>query len=278
LAIPVDIQAAPSPLMLKHFCASHANVGLQQPKAFPEYIQSAAQLLVGKPEDPPPRNVIAVGLHAAQVENISQVILDLAEALNAPVLTRLDAKGAVDEMHPLNFGVIGVHGKPGLEEAAGLISTSDCIISIGVPDETLLLCNLAGLQIRKLVEIQPDAIAVGTRFHAEWTLLGDLKSVVKDLTDAVEVLSVRVNKKRSIMIAREKKPNHVRGSSAFDEYAYGVYGNPKAQRRRSLKTQKSVTQLLPELKELGVEELDKRTTELWEHMRSGEVSIKYRFV
>ena len=28
------------------------------------------------------------------------------------VVTRLDAKGAIDESHPLALGVVGVHGKP----------------------------------------------------------------------------------------------------------------------------------------------------------------------
>jgi acetolactate synthase-1/2/3 large subunit len=82
---------------------------------------------------------------------MSDAILELAEALNAPVLTRLHAKGVVDESHPLAMGVIGVHGKPGLEAAALLVSSSDCVISIGVEDESLLVCNLAGLQVRGLL-------------------------------------------------------------------------------------------------------------------------------
>jgi hypothetical protein len=42
------------------------------------------------------------------------------------------------------------------ESLAALISTSDRIIEIGVADGNLLL-YAAGLQIRKLIEIQPDA-------------------------------------------------------------------------------------------------------------------------
>lgn len=147
LAIPVDIQAAPSPLPLKHFCASHASLQLQPPDFDIKQLEATAVALVGSPDKRRPRNIIAVGLRAVYSENMSEAILELAEALNAPVLTRLDAKGVVDESHPLSFGVIGVHGKPGLEAAAMLVSSSDCILSIGVEDESLLVCNMAGLQV-----------------------------------------------------------------------------------------------------------------------------------
>jgi thiamine pyrophosphate-dependent acetolactate synthase large subunit-like protein len=149
LAIPVDIQGAPSPLPLKHFCASHANMRLEAPMLDPKVLDETAATLVGEPDKRRPRNIIAVGLRASYYsENMSRAILDLAEALNAPVLTRLHAKGTVDETHPLSLGVIGVHGKPGLEEAATLVSSSDLVLSIGVDDATLLVCNLAGLQVR----------------------------------------------------------------------------------------------------------------------------------
>lgn len=131
MAIPVDIQAAPSPLPLKHFCASHAELAVQPPAIDSRQLDATAATLVGTPEARKPRNIIAVGLRAAYGgESMSDAILELAEALNAPVLTRLDAKGAVDESHPLSMGVIGVHGKPGLESAAMLVSSSDCVLSM----------------------------------------------------------------------------------------------------------------------------------------------------
>jgi thiamine pyrophosphate-dependent acetolactate synthase large subunit-like protein len=232
LAIPVDIQSAPSPLPLKHFCASHANLRLSPPKYDADLIHAAAAMLVGSPEERPQRNVIAVGLRACPVStdtttttttnNISQVILDLAEALNAPVLTRLDAKGVVDETHPLSYGVIGVHGKPGLEAAACLISSADCIVSIGVEDETLLLCNSAGLQIRKLVEIQPDAVVVGTRFNADHTLLGHVDQVCQALSERVETLMVKVDKKRAILQKHfeDSDPSNSSHGHYYDSYLH----------------------------------------------------------
>ena len=156
LAIPADIQAAPAPIPLRRFCAAYAEKRIHTRVIDPQVLDESAKTLTlaGTPEKPPPRTIIAVGLRAACYEDpnesdmsMSQVLLELAEALNAPILTRLHAKGVVDEFHPLALGVVGVHGKPGLEAAASLISTSDQVLCIGVEDETLLVCNSAGFQV-----------------------------------------------------------------------------------------------------------------------------------
>jgi acetolactate synthase I/II/III large subunit len=113
LAIPVDIQAAKSPLPLKRFCASRSLERVQPARDDKQQIEEAAQDLVGTAEKIP-RNVIAVGLRACyskEKEGHGAAIMELAEALNAPILTRLEAKGVVDENHPLSFGVVGIHGE-----------------------------------------------------------------------------------------------------------------------------------------------------------------------
>jgi thiamine pyrophosphate-dependent acetolactate synthase large subunit-like protein len=265
LAIPVDIQAAPSPLPLKHFCASHAHLRLQQPALNLDSIRPAARTLVVGGEHHeyhPPRTVIAVG-HMAQLTDsrMSRAILDLAESLNAPVLTRLDAKGAVDESHPLAFGVIGVHGKPGLEAAALLISTADIVLSIGVQDETLLLCNTAGLQIRKLIEIQPDAVAVANRFNAEHTLLGEVYEVVQSLTEEVERLALKMKKKRDLRDASNQRRRLVQA----DHFAYMHYENPTFLNEAS---SRSIHVSDPD--PLTVSKLSTEADELWEAMHNGD--------
>ena len=58
----------------------------------------------------------------------------LAELTSCPIVTRLDAKGSVDESHPLCIGCVGVHGKPGLHAAARIIDASTLIVAFGVVD------------------------------------------------------------------------------------------------------------------------------------------------
>ena len=86
-----------------------------------------------------PRVVIALGAKAALCDGSS--FARLARLAHAPILYRLDAKGLVDEHDPLAFGVVGVHGKPGLEHAAALVATAELVLAFGVEDHSLLLCN-----------------------------------------------------------------------------------------------------------------------------------------
>ena len=43
-------------------------------------------------------------------------VVRLAEYLHAPILTLMEAKGVVDELHPLALGVVGGGGAGGVEE------------------------------------------------------------------------------------------------------------------------------------------------------------------
>ena len=200
MAIPEDIQVQPSPLSLDMINGFHDNLRFRSPTIDMEAIRMTAKTLVGSTGGgDAERNLIAVGLRALpadcykqteKADELSKAVLQLAEALKAPVLTRLHAKGLVDEGHPLSFGVIGVHGKPGLEAAASLVSTSECVISIGVQDESLLLCDSStGVQVRRLVEIQPDAGSLKTRYSSQHQLMGNVVEICRLLTREVQQLS-----------------------------------------------------------------------------------------
>ena len=135
LAIPVDVQAAPAPLPFKRFCAAAAQERVMRrwgPDA--EAVAKVATLVRATP-----RVVIALGAKAALCDGAS--FARLARLAHAPILYRLDAKGLVDEHDPLAFGVVGVHGKPGLEHAAALVATAELVLAFGVEDHSLLLCS-----------------------------------------------------------------------------------------------------------------------------------------
>jgi len=63
-------------------------------------------------------------------------------------VTRLDAKGCIDERHPLCFGVVGVHGKPGPALSSALVASATMILAVGVADWTVLCCDENGFQVR----------------------------------------------------------------------------------------------------------------------------------
>ena len=270
LAIPVDIQAAPAPIEFKHFCASHAGIRARPPHVDLQVVEEAAATLVGGGTSRP-RNIIAVGLRGCfsegEDEDVGTAILDLAEALGAPVLTRLDAKGVIDEMHPLSFGVVGVHGKPGMERAATIISSCDRVICIGVDDETLLLCNLAGLQIRSVIEIEPDAFGLSTRFDAEHTLVGNVAVICSQLALRVETLMTRRKKKAAVTESMRRSGlalSFAVGMNPRANFDYMTFKNPSAR----LVTESN--QLMPAVPDIL--DLAKDASKLWETFHEGSVS------
>ena len=274
LAIPVDIQAAPSPLHFKHFCASHAGFRARPAHVDSEVLDEAAATLVGRTASST-RNIIAVGLRGCYSDNedddMGAAILELAEALSAPVLTRLDAKGVVDELHPLSFGVVGVHGKPGMETAATLISSADRVVCIGVDDETLLLCNLAGLQIRKVIEIEPDAFGLSTRFDAEHSLVGNVADVCRQLALRVEILTAKRNKKAAISESMRISSSNLSNSaidSSHGNFDYMTFKNPMAKMVTTPTLQRSLS--IP-----NVDDIAKDVGKLWETFHRRNVSAEY---
>ena len=55
-------------------------------------------------------------------------ILELAESLNAPVLTTFKGKGLIADSHPLGCGVLGRSGTP---IASWFMNESDCLLVLG---------------------------------------------------------------------------------------------------------------------------------------------------
>ena len=60
------------------------------------------------PPSPPP----APRPHLGRTARLHPLHPPLLQPPSSKVVTRLDAKGAIDESHPLALGVVGVHGKP----------------------------------------------------------------------------------------------------------------------------------------------------------------------
>ena len=100
------------------------------------------------------RPVVVVG-HGVRFEMAP--VLELAEALGAPVLTTFKAKGQVSDRHPLGAGVLGRSGTP---VASWLMNESDLLLVFGAS-----FSNHTGIAPYKpIVQVDFDAMALG-RFH-----------------------------------------------------------------------------------------------------------------
>ncbi|MEM1178558.1 MAG: thiamine pyrophosphate-dependent enzyme [Acidobacteriota bacterium] len=100
------------------------------------------------------RPVIIVG-HGARFE--MDAVIELAEALNAPILTTFKAKGLISDRHPLGCGVLGRSGTP---IASWFMNESDTLLVFGAS-----FSNHTGITPKKpLIQVDFDAMALG-KFH-----------------------------------------------------------------------------------------------------------------
>eukprot|EP00906_Rhabdomonas_costata_P014195 RCo020426 len=186
LAIPADIQAstirAPPPVLPT---LGKDLVSLFAPPPRPtrlpptEELEAAADLLRG----PAKRVVVGVGPSAATFPGAGEAITALAESLNAPIVTTLDAKGVISEAHPLNFGVMGIFGNPGLEAARMVCSSGDILLLFGMSLAAEFVVGEDKLQSRVVILVHPDkGYAINTSWmRAHFQLVGCLTDVAKEL-------------------------------------------------------------------------------------------------
>jgi len=187
LGVPVDVQEAECPVPVRKFCAAAARSNIAFPETQQFVLDNVATEIKLAAKRGHGRVLIAVGHRCVEA---GAHILKLAERIHAPIFTRLDAKGCCDESHPLVLGVSGVHGKPGLENAALLIESSNLVLSFGNHDDTIVLCNKAGLQIRPMIQFEPDAACVlaNARFQALHTVVGHIAWAIDKLLERLDAI------------------------------------------------------------------------------------------
>jgi thiamine pyrophosphate-dependent acetolactate synthase large subunit-like protein/nitrite reductase/ring-hydroxylating ferredoxin subunit len=101
------------------------------------------------------RPVIIVG-HGARFD--MPAVLELAESLNAPVVTTFKAKGLVSDRHPLGCGVLGRSGTP---IASWFMNESDVLLVLGAS-----FSDHTGITPKKpTIQVDFDAMMLG-KFHA----------------------------------------------------------------------------------------------------------------
>jgi pyruvate oxidase len=129
-------------------------------------IAKAAELIAGAV-----RPVLIVG-HGARIA--ADDVRQLAERLQAPVLTTYKGKGLSPDNHPLGAGVLGRSGTP---VASWLMNESDLLIVVGAS-----FANHTGVAAYKpIVQIDDDPAAIG-RFHAvAQPVLGDARLTLNAL-------------------------------------------------------------------------------------------------
>lgn len=108
---------------------------------------------------------------------------ELAHLIDAPVMTSLLGKGAINEYDDLALGMLGMHGR---KVANDSVNESDLIIAIGVRFSDRTTGRLdAFAPNSKVIHIDIDPAEIGKNVDVDLPIVGDAKNI---LTSLIEVL------------------------------------------------------------------------------------------
>src|SRR5439155_25746549 len=125
-----------------------------------------------------------VGLAGADRE-----LVELAERLDAPVVTTASGRGSISEAHRLAFGVVGLYRT---ESSAKPYDEADCLLLVGTRMEEFQsgLWKLVP-ESAKVVHVDIDAFEIGRNIRPDVAGVGDAKLVLAQLAGGVTPVTSR---------------------------------------------------------------------------------------
>jgi thiamine pyrophosphate-dependent acetolactate synthase large subunit-like protein len=163
--------------------------------------------LIGKSKRP----IVIVGYGA---RDAMDEIIEMAEQLNAPILTTFKAKGQIADDHPLAGGVLG---RSGTMLASWFMNECDLILALGAS-----FSNHTGItEKRPIIQVDFDRMQLG-KFHPVtipvWGEIGvTAKRLATELSGVSDTVDQRSELKERWAIWREEKKNR-----AADDRGKGV--------------------------------------------------------
>ena len=176
LTLPIDIQEAvisedDLPPYLPH---EYRNMGRAQ--GDPELIRQAANLLSGAQKP-----VIILGNPARYSVSTDQASA-LAEKIGAPVFTVEQARGLIDDDHPLCFG----YADGALNATARRFREADVVLLLGKRLDHRYRYGGIFSPTAKIIQADPSEAEIGRNRGVSVPLLGDLGAITEQLTSACQ--------------------------------------------------------------------------------------------
>ena len=176
LTLPIDLQEAviSEDDLPRYMPQEYRNAG--RAHGDPDRIEEAAALLRGAQ-----RPVIIVG-NPARYPVAPEQLEALAETTGAPIFTVEQARGLIDDEHPLCFG----YADGALNPTARRFREADVVVLLGKRlDHRYRYGQIFGGDA-KLIQADPSEAEIGRNRGVSVSLLGDLGAVVDQLTDAAK--------------------------------------------------------------------------------------------
>jgi acetolactate synthase-1/2/3 large subunit len=140
-----------------------------RPGADPVAVTAAAKALLSA------RKVAIVAGDAAALSGCGAELLALAQALAAPVMTSLGARGMVSSRHPLHVGVVGNYSAPPANE---ILCAADLVLYVGCDtgDQVTHYWKVPKPGSVRVVQIDADPLEFHRSYTAEATVQADPKA------------------------------------------------------------------------------------------------------
>jgi acetolactate synthase-1/2/3 large subunit len=128
------------------------------------------------------RPMILAG-HGILVSGAMDLVREFAERANVPVTSTLLGIGAFPASHPLDLGMMGMHGESWVNTA---IQESDLLLAFGMRFDDRVTGNLKtyALKARK-IHVDIDAAEINKNVRVDVGLVGDLREVLGQLLPGV---------------------------------------------------------------------------------------------
>ena len=129
------------------------------------------------------RPLILAG-HGIILSNATNVVLQLAERAQIPIAMTLLGIGGVPASHPLNLGMMGMHGEAWVNTA---IQEADLLLAFGMRFDDRVTGNLKTYapNARK-VHIDIDPAEIGKNVAVDVGLVGDLRDMLENLLPGIQ--------------------------------------------------------------------------------------------
>jgi acetolactate synthase-1/2/3 large subunit len=118
-------------------------------------------------------------LHSGAMAEVKK----FAEQINAPVAMTLLGLGAFPASHPLNIGMMGMHGEAWVNHA---IQEADLLLAFGMRFDDRVTGNIKTYALNaKKIHIDIDPSEIHKNVHADAAICADLREALKDLLEVV---------------------------------------------------------------------------------------------
>src|SRR6266851_4809028 len=131
------------------------------------------------------RPLILAG-HGVMLSGAERQIIELAERAQIPIAVTLLGLGGVPASHPLNLGMMGMHGEAWVNNA---IQEADLLIALGMRFDDRVTGNLKTYApTAKKIHVEIDASEIGKNVKVDVALVSDLRAALVALTPRVPAL------------------------------------------------------------------------------------------